>query len=821
MTWRLPAWLTRSLLTRLLFVALLTQGLTLAILLGNFMLLSNQTLDGHVQEEVQQTRDAVGGVLAPYVFARDYGAARGFLAQVPTGYTYMAVLDDQNRLFVHAGQLGGNGALPRTHARLADALDTGVYHVRAPLTLAGQTVGALQVGYDLSRLEEDKQRLLWRSAGIAGIGLLLSSLVLATLGYMLTRHIRVLAHNARLVSKGQHDQLTPIRANDEVGELALAFAQMSQAVLARTEQLQKAEATQRDLAEAAKAEQARMGALLSAMNVGILFESRDARVEFFNPAFLRIWAMDTKLNLVGQPTSTILAHSTHQFSRPEHASQYVLHVLGTHEVSERHEIHLADGRVLTQLSYPVHDADGRSLGRMWLYEDITRQRQTAQQLVYLAERDSLTGLYNRHRFKAELERALQMSSRAGSKFALFYFDLDEFKYINDTFGHSAGDTVLVRVTGELNTQVRNGEIFARLGGDEFAILCPCRAEDDIRALAQRVLRSVAQIPFRFRGQNMRLTTSLGIAVYPDHGLTTEELVARADTAMYAAKQHGKNTYAIYDPELDKSTAMVSHMTWKDRLRCALEEGLLELHYQGVYNVSDGSVSHLEALVRMHDTDTPGTLIMPGTFIPQAERSGQILDLDRWVIVSVVGLLAQDTRLPDIAINISGRSFDDPALPFFIRNQLATAHVDPSRLIIELTETSAVSDLQDAQRFIQSLHETGCRVCLDDFGAGFSSFSYLKHIQADVLKIDGQFIRDLSSDTENQVFVHAMVDVAQGLRKLTVAEFVESASVLSVLSTLGVDMAQGYHLDKPCRDHPELMGLQPPTLKYVMGEYLVT
>lgn len=813
----LPTWLSRSLLARLLVVSLLAQGLTVVILLANAVNLTNEALNRRVQDEVKQTRDAVGGVLAPYVFARDFAAARSFLAQAPLAYSYVAVLDDQNELFVHAGNLPIPGVLPPPDENLESALPRGVFHVRAPLILSGQVVGALQVGYDLSGLTQEKQRLLWMSAGIGLLGLVLSGVLLFALGLVLTRHIRQLTENARRVSEGQFDQLQAVNATDEVGTLAQALARMSQAIHTRTAALQAAEANQRHLAEVAKAEQARMGALLSAMNVGILFESRQGKVEFFNPAFLSIWAMERDLDLVGRATESILALSTHSFARPEHASQYVLHVVGTHEISERHEIHLADGRVLTQLSYPVADADGRSLGRMWLYEDITRQRQTAEQLVYLAERDSLTGLFNRHRFKAELERTLQISARAGSKFALLYFDLDEFKYINDTFGHSAGDTVLVRVTGELNTQIRNGEVFARLGGDEFAILCPCKQQDDIRALAQRVLRSVAQIPFRFRGQNMRLTTSVGIAIFPEHGQSTEELVAHADTAMYAAKQHGKNTFAVYDPGLDKTTSMVTHLTWKDRLRRALEEGLLELHFQGVYNVNTGALQHLEALVRMLDTDQPGALIMPGSFIPQAERSGQILDLDRWVIVSVVGLLARDPQLPHIAINISGRSFDDPGLPFFIRNQLTQAGVARSRLIIELTETAAVSDMQDAQRFIQALHQTGCEVCLDDFGAGFSSFAYLKHIQADVLKIDGQFIRDLSTDHDNQVFVRAMVDVAKGLHKRTVAEFVESAGVFATLKSLGVDMAQGYHLDKPTRHHPQLKGHSPPRYRVLAGE----
>ena len=211
---------------------------------------------------------------------------------------------------------------------------------------------------------------------------------------------------------------------------------------------------------------------------------------------------------------------------------------------------------------------------------------------------------------------------------------------------------------------------------------------------------------------------------------------------------------------------------------------------------------------MVDEQDHERLIMPGHFIHHAEKSGKILDLDRWVIHESVALLAKSKNVPSLAVNISGRSFDEPTLPQYIAEQLKEFNVEPHRLLIELTETSAVSDLQDAERFIEALHHTGCTTCLDDFGTGFSSFAYLKHLKADVLKIDGLFIRDLSNERDNQVFVKSIVDVARGLGKKTVAEFVENADILEMLKILGVDMVQGYHLDKPQENHPAILkGLQ--------------
>jgi diguanylate cyclase (GGDEF)-like protein/PAS domain S-box-containing protein len=570
-------------------------------------------------------------------------------------------------------------------------------------------------------------------------------------------------------------------------------------------ELKASEEQQRRLLLHSQHEQARMTSLLAAMRLGILFETADNRVAYYNPAFLHIWMIDESVELSGQSTQDVLDHSANLLARPDHFSKYILQVPGTHEVSETFEVMMTDGRVITQLCYPVRDPDGRFLGRLWIYEDVTRERQTAEQLIYLAERDSLTGLYNRRRFQEELGRALDTAARRKTHGALLFFDLDEFKYINDTFGHRAGDSMLIRVAREVGALTRHTELLSRLGGDEFAVLMPDASPKDAEHLAERIIRAISQIPFRFEGRNLRLTTSVGIALYPEHATEHEELIAHADAAMYQAKEAGKNAWRVYRHELDTSREMVDRLSWNNRIAQALEKGMLRLHYQGVYDAQTGRLAHIEALVRMVDEEHPGTLIMPGRFIAFAEKTGQIIEVDRWVIRSCLRMLAEDHDFPPvpISVNISGRSFDDPSLPQFIAGELQQHNVRPGQLVVELTETAAISDLHDAQRFIESLQQTGCRVCLDDFGAGFSSFTYLKHLKADILKIDGQFIRDLPNDYDNQIFVKAIVDVARGLRKRTVAEFVEDGETLAMLRAFGVDMVQGYYLNMPGADPPRL------------------
>jgi diguanylate cyclase (GGDEF)-like protein/PAS domain S-box-containing protein len=593
-----------------------------------------------------------------------------------------------------------------------------------------------------------------------------------------------------------------IRASiHSIDDLKATEANLRQAI----GELRAAESLQRKYLEETEQERARLVSLLSAMNLGILFVAADGRVIYHNPTFSRIWLIDEGTGLIGLPVGEVLAKASSTLARPDHFSRHLLSVLETRELSDSYEIQMTDGRVITELDYPVRDREGRFIGHLWIYEDITRERQTAEQLVYLAERDALTGLYNRHRFQQELARTMLETDRLQTQCAVMFFDLDEFKTINDSYGHRAGDALLIRVAGEIGALVRRNEVLARLGGDEFAILLPAVQGKEAEMLADRVVRAIAQIPFRFEGQNLRLTTSLGIAYYPGQATDADDLVARADIAMYQAKDAGKNTWRVFRADTTADSEMRNRLSWGERVSNALDKGLFRLHFQGVYRAHDGTLAHLEALIRMTDTRSPDQLIMPAHFIQLAEKSGRILDIDRWVIREVVRTLAGNTTIPSIAVNLSGRSLSEPSLPQYISNELRQAGVSPQRLIVEITETAAVSDLHDAQRLIDALRQLGCGVCLDDFGVGFASFAYLKHLQVDTIKIDGLFIRDLSNDADNQVFVRAMVSVARGLGKAVVAEYVEDGKTLALLREFGVDLVQGYHLDQPVSDHPALLG----------------
>lgn len=940
---------TRSLRFKLVLGSILVELVMLTLLVANSERIMENALAEQAQLRLDEIQPLLNTSLAAALAQRDFGAMDEVLKQMrrEKGIVYLVLLDNTGKTVAAEGWPAAQPPPPPDASlEIEDEDSPGRFDTAIPITLAGQVYGKLHFGISTRFLTEGKADIVRQGRIIASVEILLSFALLAMLGYWLTRHLGVLTSATSEVAAGHFDINLPVKTNDEVGQLTVAFNAMAATIRSRIDEasasqakfhaiadytydwenwigpdgriiwvnssveriigytpeeclhmdgfplavilqkdrgraeaefrsalrggaskrdgagkgfefrvshkngtvlwvaadwqpiygklgeylgirssirdvsdrkkielrlhsamtnLQQSEERQRGYLMQSREEQARLASLLSAMRIGILFVGTDDRVMYYNPAFLNIWMISSGAELVGVAAPDVLKYSVNVPAQPDHFSKHILQVLGAHEVSESFEISMADGRVVTQLSYPVHDQDGRFIGRLWIYEDITRERQTAEQLIYLAERDSLTGLYNRHRFQEELTRALAEADRRKIRGALLFFDLDEFKYINDTFGHRAGDSMLIRVAGEVGTLVRRNEIFSRIGGDEFAILLPDAAESAAQALAERIIRAIAQISFHFEGQTLRLTSSLGIALYPQHASNMEELIAHADAAMYQAKDAGKNAWRIYRPERDASREMVNRMSWNERITHALENGLMRLHFQGVYRAKDGSLSHFEVLVRMLDKDNPEKLIMPGHFIPFAEKSGKILDIDRWVVRESIALLAGSKDIPALAVNISGRSFDEPSLPQYIADQLVEFKVAPRRLHVELTETSAVSDLHDAQRFIEALRQTGCMVSLDDFGAGFSSFSYLKHLKVDALKIDGLFIRDLPNDRDNQVFVRAIVDVARGLRKETIAEFVEDAETLAMLQEFGVDMVQGYYFGMPMADYSKIKG----------------
>ena len=560
-------------------------------------------------------------------------------------------------------------------------------------------------------------------------------------------------------------------------------------------QLESANELQSATASDLRSEQSRLLSLLSAMSFGVVFVDRGERVVYANPAFTQTWSIAPHESLLGVNLFYVLKNADDMAVDHEDFVHRLGELLADQKGISTTEIRLVSGRIVRMQVCPVLDGESKFQGSVLIFEDITQARESQNQLAFLAERDPLTGLFNRRRFERELAERIEAAARARERVALLFFDLDEFKSVNDLFGHRMGDQVLVQVAGEIRSQLRRNEFFSRIGGDEFALIVNFVEDQTIRSLADRLMRVVGALSISLGEVRLSLTSSLGIAISPDHSADALELISHADAAMYQAKDAGKNTWRIFQSDHAATLRQRSLVTWNDRIRHALRHDAFEIHLQGVFDTMSQERRYSEALLRMPD-ETTGRLLPPSQFIHYAEKSNLIVDIDRWTLNAVIDLLAADLAHAPVAVNVSGRSLDEPEIAEFIALKLRDRNVDPERLYIEITETAAINDMRDAQRFIEKLHAIGCKVSLDDFGAGFATFAYIKELPVDVLKIDGLFIRNLARSRENQVFVRAMLDIARGFRKLTVAEQVEDEACLEMLRSYGVDMVQGFALERP-------------------------
>ncbi|MFM2342101.1 MAG: hypothetical protein RLZZ592_1754 [Pseudomonadota bacterium] len=450
---------------------------------------------------------------------------------------------------------------------------------------------------------------------------------------------------------------------------------------------------------------------------------------------------------------------------------------------------------------PVHDAQGRLSGVVLVFHDVTEQRRLDREMRWRASHDLLTGLLNRGEFDRRLQQVLQRSRDEGTRHALLYLDLDQFKLINDACGHPTGDRLLLQIGQLLGGCVRPGDTLARLGGDEFGVLLERCGIPQAQRVAQLICERMEEFRFVHDGRRFRIGASIGLVPLDARWHQADAVMQAADSACYVAKEAGRNRVHLWYDTDETLRLHQGQMNWARRLEQALDEDRFELHAQRIHPIGrpSGGGLHCEVLLRLRDGED-GALVPPGHFLPAAERFQLAARIDRWVVNQVFVQLdraaAAGLRPERIAVNLSGQSLSDRGFHDYVADLVREARFDVRVLCFEVTETAAITSPLDAARFMAAMRGLGVRIALDDFGAGASSFGYLKTLPIDVLKIDGQFIRELGRDALDLATVRCFRDIAKVVGVATVAEFVDAPEVLEQLGALGIDYAQGYLLHRP-------------------------
>ncbi|MBS1146250.1 MAG: diguanylate cyclase/phosphodiesterase [Proteobacteria bacterium] len=803
-----PWW--RSIRTKLVVFSIAVEIIMLGLLLANSFRLLNQTLQEQTHVRLEALTPLLNASLSTPLFQRDIAAIREILGELvdsrKADLGYIVVYDNRDNVFASAGSIHID-SMPRLDMNVDSSLDDLTYDTQAPLTVGGAEVGRVRFGLSLTELAASRDLILRQGMLIAGLEILLSFLLLAGIGYLLTRHIRALVEATRKVAAGDYAIRIPNQGHDEINLLGENFNVMSQAVQERVDALSRSE-------WALHEEKERAEVTLHSIGDGVITTDVDGCVRYMNPVAERLTGhtlasaegmlIERVYNVIDEQTGSSLANPL-RLCLADQTS--ICSVLQAQLISADGQIHSVE-----ETASPIRDREGRTIGAVLVVHDVTASREASRQLEYQATHDALTGLLNRRQFERYIERAIESVASDGRTHAMCYMDLDQFKVVNDTCGHSAGDRLLVELSRIIRGKTREKDILGRLGGDEFGLLLYDVNLDQANFYAAEIRNSIRDYRFLVDGYTFEVGVSIGIvSIHADSGSLADVFTA-VDVACYVAKDKGRNEIYISQMNDVEQARRQLEMQWSTRIPPALKENRFVLHYQKVLPLSDdpGLSPRCELLVRMVESN--GTLIPPGRLIPAAERFRQMPDIDRWVIHNALKLVAgrgQNGGFSAYAINLSGQSLGQPELLDFVKREILRSGVRPDMLTFEITETAAIQNVVHASRFMAELKQMGCQFALDDFGSGLSSFGYLKKLPVDYLKIDGSFVRNMLHDHHDHSIVVAIAQIAKTLGIRCVAEFVGDHDTLIALREIGVDYGQGFflHMPEPL-DAPDAVSVMP-------------
>jgi diguanylate cyclase (GGDEF)-like protein/PAS domain S-box-containing protein len=597
-----------------------------------------------------------------------------------------------------------------------------------------------------------------------------------------------------------------MRVRDRTAELALTNTALKQEICDR-QQIEQALLQEKELAQIT----------LHSIGDAVITTDAEGKIQSLNPVAQTLtgWSEEEAKD---RPLEKVLwLFDTSTGSPIKNPIARVLNRGNTLEASNHMLLRSSDSQefIIEYSAAPIRLDCDRIVGAVLVCRDVTYSHNLASQLSWQASHDALTGLANRREFESNLQQILLEAKLAKHEHILCYLDLDRFKIVNDTQGHAAGDQLLRQIADLLQNQLRPTDILARLGGDEFAILLPYCSLVKGQQIATRLIESVKTFRFSWRGKTFSVGASVGLVAIDREVESGAKLLSWADAAMYAAKDRGGNRTYIYqngDRDLEQRQG---DMQWVSRIIKALEDDRFFLYAQPIADSQNKSEFHYELLIRLKDSR--GRLISPGVFIAAAERYNLMPEIDRWVVRKLFSTLAAHfpadaKRIPSTwyAVNLSALSLNDEGFFEFLQQQFARYQIPPETICFEITETAAIANLNKTAQFIRKLKKLGCSFALDDFGSGMSSFTYLKNLPVDYLKIDGQFVKNLTTDPVNAAMVEAINRIGHLMGLKTIAEFVENDEILQQITEMGVDYVQGYGIAKP---HPFELSLQPAVSRF--------
>jgi diguanylate cyclase (GGDEF)-like protein/PAS domain S-box-containing protein len=598
---------------------------------------------------------------------------------------------------------------------------------------------------------------------------------LSSLGENVNGVVRALEESRDQIQK-TYEELE-VRVAERTAELSNAVSELEEQIACR-----------RAAEDEREASDARYRLLIDNLSDTVFTLDSDGLITYVSPGVE--WAFGyLPADLIGKPVAVLLTLPSakaieRQLSRGLAKDG---NVLGLEAVT-------ADGKELDveMVLSPLDSSVGATQG---IIRDVTARRRYEDELLHMASHDFLTGLANRRRFEEELQRALSAAQRHGTEGAVLWIDLDNFKDVNDTLGHHAGDELLMDIARALRGSVRSESVLARLGGDEFAVLLPIATRDEAREAGERLLAEIAKVHVFFEGRILRARGSMGIVLFPGDGLDVDELLARADIAMYRAKRLGRARSVFFTRDEDWRDEIADRTAWAEQIELAVRENAFIPYAQPIVTLEDGMAGSFELLVRMQDVN--GDCIPPARFIDVAERTGLIVDIDLWMLNEAVRLLGEfEDQYLCLNVNVSPRTLADQRFLAEVTRLTEGTGINAERLGIEVIESAIVMDVGTAQDVLRELKRIGCRVLLDGFGSGFTSFLHLKQLPVDTLKIDGDFIQRLHESPNDQHLVRAMVEMARGLGMGTIAECVETGETLDLLRDFGVETIQGNFVGRP-------------------------